>query len=575
MDRFAVRDMLKRMPITEIPLRVTYYTRVSTDSDEQLNSLDNQIMYYENYIKNNPKWTYVPGYVDEGLTGVTTKKRENFNTMIADAKLDKFDLIVTKEISRFARNTLDSLLNTRDLIAHNVGVYFQNDNINTLDEDGELRLTIMAALAQDESRRLSSRVKFGHAQSIKRNVVHGNSLIYGYKKDNKRLVIDESQVDMVRLIFDMYATDTCSLKQLEQILLEKGYKNRNGGRISHVTLSHIIANPKYKGYYCGNKVKVIDMFTKKQQFLPQDQWRMFKDESGEFVPAIVDEDVWDRANRILQRRSADVKGHKNQCNHSNLFTGKLVCSHCHAPFYKKSTGRGITKDDSIWICSSKIKNGKNSCPTYPIYESEVKKILLSVLSGDTSSIEERISKYETIFLSILDDTDYKKEIADIKKEMEQIEKKASKALEHNMNGVISDAAYARLSNECDKKLEQLFQKLVAVENQERVKNDSTGEIRILRESLLQASKDAANGIINNQFVQRYVDGIYATMEDGVMHLNIEFATTGAKIEAVYGGRSGNMVKRMIPVQPFVFIRSLRSTSNHKEEREYFVSFSIA
>jgi DNA invertase Pin-like site-specific DNA recombinase len=337
MDRFEVREILKRMPITEIPLRVTYYTRVSTDSDEQINSLENQIMYYENYIKSNPKWEYVPGYVDEGLTGITTKKRENFNEMIADAKLDKFDLIVTKEISRFARNTLDSLLNTRDLIAHNVGVYFQNDNINTLDGDGELRLTIMAAMAQDESRRLSSRVQFGHAQSIKRNVVHGNSLIYGYRKDNKRLVIDEEQAVMVRKIFDLYSTDEYSLKQLEGMLFDIGYRNNKGGRINHVVISHIIANPKYKGFYCGNKVKVIDMFTKKQQFIPQDQWRMFKDESGDIVPAIVDEDVWEKANAILERRSADVKGKKNLSNHGNLFTGKIFCLHCGTPFYKKST----------------------------------------------------------------------------------------------------------------------------------------------------------------------------------------------------------------------------------------------
>ena len=179
MDILDIRRMLRIKSIYEIPLRVTYYARVSSDSDEQLNSLDNQVDYYENMIKQNKKWSFVGGYVDEGISGISTKKRRRFNEMIADAKEDKFDLIITKEISRFARNTLDSLQYTRDLIGLGVGVYFQNDNINTLDEDAELRLTIMSSIAQDEIRKLSSRVKFGHQQAIKSHVVLGNSRIFG------------------------------------------------------------------------------------------------------------------------------------------------------------------------------------------------------------------------------------------------------------------------------------------------------------------------------------------------------------------------------------------------------------
>ena len=139
MDILSIRAMLRTKTIYDIPLRVTYYARVSSDSDEQLNSLDNQISYYENFIKKNKAWTFVPGYIDEGLSGISTKKRKHFNEMIADAKDGMFDLIITKEISRFARNTLDSLQHTRELLACGVGVFFQNDNINTLDEDAELQ----------------------------------------------------------------------------------------------------------------------------------------------------------------------------------------------------------------------------------------------------------------------------------------------------------------------------------------------------------------------------------------------------------------------------------------------------
>ena len=178
MDIHTIRQELRTRSLYDLPLRVTYYARVSSESDEQLNSLGNQIQYYEDLIRKNSAWTFVPGYIDEGLSGISTKRRENFNRMVEDAATDRFDLILTKEISRFARNTLDSIRFTRELLSHGVGVFFQNDNINTFDKDSELRLSIMSSIAQDELRKLSSRVKFGHQQAIKQNVVLGNSRIF-------------------------------------------------------------------------------------------------------------------------------------------------------------------------------------------------------------------------------------------------------------------------------------------------------------------------------------------------------------------------------------------------------------
>ena len=195
------------------------------------------------------------GYIDEGLSAATTKKRENFHRMVADGENGLFDLIITKEITRFARNTLDSIQYTRRLLSAGVGVFFQNDNINTLDEDSELRLTIMSGIAQDELRKLSSRVRFGHQQAIKNSVVLGNSRIFGYQKDKGRLVIDQDEAPMVRELFERYATGEYSMKQLETLFWEMGYRNHNGKKIAHTTMSGMIANPKYKGYYVGNKVK--------------------------------------------------------------------------------------------------------------------------------------------------------------------------------------------------------------------------------------------------------------------------------------------------------------------------------
>ena len=299
MDIHSIRQALRTKSVYDIPLRVTFYARVSSESDEQLNSLGNQVSYYEEFIRKNSAWEYVPGYVDEGLSAATTKKREDFHRMVEDGKAGLFDLIITKEITRFARNTLDSILYTRELLNAGVGVFFQNDNINTFDEDSELRLTIMSGIAQDELRKLSSRVKFGHAQAIKKNVVLGNSRIFGYVKDGGRLVIDEDEAPMVRELFELYATGEYSMKQIETLFWEKGYRNHNGKKIAHTTMSGMISNPKYKGYYVGNKVKVIDLLTKKPKFLPPEEWVMFKDETGEIVPAIVSEELWEAAKSFL------------------------------------------------------------------------------------------------------------------------------------------------------------------------------------------------------------------------------------------------------------------------------------
>ena len=426
MDIHSVRALLKTKSIYDIPLRVTFYARVSSESDEQLNSLGNQITYYEDLIKRNRAWTFVPGYIDEGLSGISTKKRENFNRMIDEAAQDKFDLVITKEISRFARNTLDSIQFTRQLLGYGVGVFFQNDNINTLDEDSELRLSIMSSIAQDELRKLSSRVKFGHQQAIKDCVVLGNSRIFGYVKDGGRLVIDEEQAVMVRELFELYATDQYSMKQIEGIFWERGYRNHNGKRIAHTTMSNMIANPKYKGYYVGNKVKVIDMFTKKQKFLPPEEWVMFKDESGEIVPAIVSEELWDTANAILKRRSDDVKSRQGICNHANLLTGKLYCTHCGAAYYRRESKDKAGNRNSRWVCSGKIKNGADSCPSFPIYEEEIKPLLLDVARDTKVSTEALIEEYVARFQSLDEGNQIPKLIAAAQERKEVAQKKKSK-----------------------------------------------------------------------------------------------------------------------------------------------------
>ena len=552
MDILNIRATMRTTSIYDIPMRVTFYARVSSDTDEQLNSLDNQVSYYENFIKKNRAWTFVPGYVDEGLSGISTKKRRRFNEMIADAKDGVFDLIITKEISRFARNTLDSLQFTRQLLIYGVGVFFQNDNINTLDEDAELRLTIMSSIAQDELRKLSSRVKFGHQQAIKSSVVLGNSRIFGYKKEDKRLVIDESQAPMVRDLFRLYATGEYSMKQLEVLFYEQGYRNYNGNKIAHNTMSGIISNPKYKGYYVGNKVRIVDMFTKKQKFLPPEDWVMFKDETGEIVPAIVSEEVWDKANEVLLRRSEDVKSRQGICNHANLLTGKLYCTHCGAPYYRRESKSKDGVVNSKWVCSGKINNGADSCPSFPIYEDEIKPILFEVFSETRVDVEALLDSYMEMFKSMETDTETANQIAEQQKIIQMAEQKKNKLLELVTTGAITVTNFKSMTATCDREVEQAQKTIDVLEEELFSKEEARKHMSEIRSRLDDAVRDASEGMITPQFVTQYIDRILVTPgENDRTNLEIRVFTGKStqkwleKVRFQHQSRTGHTSKKMI------------------------------
>ena len=548
MDIHSIRQELKRRSIYDIALRVTYYARVSSESDEQLNSLGNQISYYEDFIKRNANWEFVPGYIDEGLSAATTKKRENFNRMIEDAAAGKFDLVITKEISRFARNTLDSIQYTRQLLSHGVGVFFQNDNINTLDEDSELRLSIMSSIAQDELRKLSSRVKFGHQQAIKNSVVLGNNRIFGYRKDRGRLVIDEEQAPMVRELFQLYATGEYSMKQIETLFFQKGYRNHNGKKIAHTTMSNMISNPKYKGYYVGNKVKVVDLFTKKQKFLPPEEWVMFKDETGEIVPALVSEELWDAANAVLKKRSEDVKNRQGICNHANLLTGKLYCTCCGTAYYRRDSVDRQGSKNSKWVCSGKIKNGADSCDSFAVYEDELKPLLLEVFREAQPHIEDLIEEYVQMYKEIHQGDDLNRRVEVLQHSIETIQKKKQKLLMFNAQGALSDRDFLAMNKECTAELEAAQKELDDLTEQRDNAAGFKKQIDTVRRILQEAQRDAAEGVINKEFVDKYIDKIFATPEDAnTLHLQIKLYT-GEVVDKYLTGlrvRTGHTFKKMI------------------------------
>lgn len=508
MNIYYARERLRTGSIFDLKLKVAYYARVSTEKTEQQVSIKHQQEYYEEFIRSNQNWTFSGAYIDDGISGIHAEKREEFQNMIRDAKLGRVDMIITKEISRFARNTLDSIQYTRELLSYGVCVWFQNDGINTIDEDSEFRLTIMAGVAQDELRKLSSRIKFGHARSIQNGVVLGNR-IYGYHKKDGKLTIVPEEAEMIRMIFKDYASGTVSTPKLEKKLWDMGYRNFKGGKINRDVIRNIIKNPKYKGYFCGGKVKIVDMFTKKQEFLPESKWVIFKDD-GSRVPQIIDEETWEKANEYMKKRSEAIKSHRTSFKNGNLFTGKIFCANDGAPYWmKQHYVRG--KEDVRWVCSYKIKNGADSCSSHGIRESDLKKVVASLINESSCNIDEVIKEYLNILRKVINnkpDTGIEKER--LQNQIDAIKKKKEKILEYNLNGDIPDEEFISRNNGYTKQiidLEMEISKLVPEDVELQIAEKQLSKIT----EELKSFKEVKEEDINRQIIDKLFDKIVVSL----------------------------------------------------------------
>jgi DNA invertase Pin-like site-specific DNA recombinase len=502
MNIYYVREKLRNCSIYDIELNVAYYARVSTEKVEQQASIKHQEEHFEELIHSNNRWKFAGSYIDDGISGIHADKREEFQRMLRDAKLGKIDMIITKEISRFARNTLDSIQYTRELLSYGVCVWFQNDGINTIDDDSEFRLTIMAGVAQDEIRKLSSRVKFGHAQSIKNGVVLGHRM-YGYSNNQGKLELVPEEADMVRMIFQDYASGI-STPRIEKKLWDMGYRSFKGGKINRDVIKNIIRNPKYKGYYCGGKVKVVDMFTKKQEFLPQSEWIMFKDD-GSRVPQIIDETTWEKANAYLRERGEAIKSRRTSFKNENIFTGKLFCANDGAPYWMKQHYiRG--KEDVRWVCSYKIKNGAASCDSFGLAESELKEIIAELINKSSENIDSILEEYfEILQSSIKNIPDNKNEISRLEKQIDLLKQKREKILEYNLDGKISDDEFISRNKEYVKQIKQIESHILEIQN---TKSPEPVEIQLsaIKEQL-EKFKGVTPQDINRQIVNELFEKI--------------------------------------------------------------------
>lgn len=536
----------------DMPLRVTFYARVSTDQDEQINSLENQVQYYTELIQSRPNWRFVPGYVDEGISGGSTKKRDNFNRMIRDAKAGMFDFIITKEISRFSRSTLDSIRYTQELLDYNVGVFFQNDNINTLDTDSEFRLVIMAGVAQDEIRKLSERLKFGFRQAIKNGHVLGNDKLYGYDKKDCVLTVNEEEAEIIRIIFDLYGNQRLGTRTISKRLMELGYTSREGNAFNTLTIRHILENPKYKGWYCGNKSQSVDYRTKRNVLLDESEWVTYPDPS---IPAIVSEELWNRANALYKRRREEMKSHSSGLSFHNRYpySAKIYCEEHGTTFHRQviQTKKG---QQEVWQCKVYRSHGRGACSAPQIRSSDLDLILSDIFKELVRDKEKIIDSLVTVLTNIPKEVDYGKLRCQVENEMEDLERKKNRLLDLSIAGALTVEEFKERNDAFNAQILACQEKLTAIRQEEENQSSEELDIPAIRQALDEALR--FTGEIDTALVATILDKVVVKKEStkDAIHLDI-FLKLGSTYEAVY-----------TPLKHTAGITSLKNTTHKPPTR---------
>lgn len=511
--------------IFDTELAVAYYARVSTDKDEQINSLGNQKRYFEDYIAANPHWRFAGGYVDEGISGTSVEGREQFLKMIEDAKRGRFDLIVTKEISRFARNTLDSLRYTRELLRCGVGVYFQNDNINTFDKDAELRLTIMSSIAQDEVRKLSERTRFGFKRAQENSVLLGQNNLFGYNKVDGRLEIVEPEAAVVREVFERYAAGDLGLRAIANDLDSRGVRGRQGKPLTYSTLYGMIRNPKYKGCYAGRRYASRDYRDKRSYRLSADKWLVHKDDR---VPAIVPEALWEQANRLLASRGKTMKAHAQASQNRYAYSGKLICARHGTTFHRhvyKSKSRG---EAECWNCKLYREKGKQGgCDSPTVYSHELDRILERVFEQITDKRSAAVQEYIDNLRAFAAQQDNAPALAQVEQEIEAVTRRKDKLLDLALAGALSNDEFKQRNETCNEQLAALEQQRTELQNANKTLEERIRRVENLRRIIEERWQMSCG--FSSEMSKALVDHIIVDSDESKTRISLDiFLTTGAE-----------------------------------------------
>ena len=420
--------------------RVAGYARVSTDSEEQFTSYEAQVDYYTNYIKSRDDWEFVKVYTDEGISGTNTKKREGFKNMIKDALDEKIDLIITKSVSRFARNTVDSLTTVRQLKEKGIEIYFEKENIWTLDSKGELLITIMSSLAQEESRSISENVTWGQRKRFadgKVCVPFKHFLGYDRGQDGN-LVLNEKEAVIVRRIFSMFLQGMTPYGIASQLTADGILSPGKKEKWNATTVKRMLSNEKYKGDALLQKSYTVDFLTKKKKVNEGEIPQYYVENNHE---AIIEPAVFEMVQRELERRQP---GH-NRHSGVHMFSGKIKCGECGSWYGSKVWHSNSKYRRMIWQCNHKF-NKDEKCKTPHLDEETIKTFFISAVNKLLSEKEEIFENFQLLKDTVFDTTDLEKEQTELQSEIEVIAEMIQKAISDNAHFALNQEEYQERYN---------------------------------------------------------------------------------------------------------------------------------
>ncbi len=449
--------------MTKSKLRVAAYCRVSTDKDDQTNSLISQRKYFADYITHHDDWVLSDVYYDEGISGTQTKKRAGFNAMIEEAMQGEIDLILTKEVCRFARNTVDTLSYTRKLKDNGVGVIFIIDNIDTRDSDGELRLTIMASIAQEESRKTSERVKWGQKRRMEQGIVFGRDLI-GYNVRNGELAINEEEVPVVRAIFHKYTNEGKGTHVIARELFEEGLRPKRVKLWSATVILRALRNEKYVGDLCQKKTFTPNYLTHAKKYNRGNEEMVYLKDHHE---PIIDRDLWNRTQEELLRRAPTEE---MKSKHSNRYwcSGKLYCEMCGQRYVSRTKKLKNGTTYKAWRCYAAANHGTSKvsedgevigCDNGSINERALLTCVYYCICQLQTNQKELKKEILQEIKAIKGITDKKLDIKRITEKMENLNAKKRKAIDLMLDGLITKADLQEQTKWYDEQLAELSELL--------------------------------------------------------------------------------------------------------------------
>lgn len=425
---------------SSVKRRTAAYARVSTGSEEQLTSYEAQVDYYTKYIKERADWEFVRIYTDEGISATNTKKRDGFKQMVADALAGQIDLIITKSVSRFARNTVDSLVTVRKLKEKGVEVYFEKENIYTLDSKGELLITIMSSLAQEESRSISENVTWGQRKRMadgKVSLPYGQFLGYEKGEDGLPRVV-ESEAEIVRMIFRLFIEGKTP-SAIAKELASQGIPSPAGKKTWQVaTVKSILSNEKYKGEALLQKGFTVDFLTKKRKVNEGEVPQYYVKNSHQ---AIIEPEEFDAVQIEIERRKK--LGRPSGCH--SPFAAKIVCGDCGGFFGSKVWGSNTKYRRTIWRCNEKYKS-ENRCNTPHVTEDEVKQRFLNAFNTLMGDREELVANCRLAQSYLCDCSEIDAELVELMDEIEVVTELARKAIYESARTVVNQDEFNERNN---------------------------------------------------------------------------------------------------------------------------------